>query len=261
MSKSKTKDQLLHEHELKDRTGETSINAFGSKMIIINYNNAMNITVKFENGFESTGRYDQFKKGNFRNPYDRAIDGVGYLGEGKYRTNEYRRIKRVWRDMLKRCYNKNWNAKHFSYHGCTVCEEWHNLQNFAKWYEENYYEIREEEMQLDKDILNRYPNIYSPDNCLIVPKSINTLFIRSKKARGNFPIGVSYDKSAMKFKSYCGENGRAVHLGLFNCQIEAFISHKKYKECIIKKKAKDYEHVIPKALFNAMISFTVLIDD
>ena len=40
-----------------------------------------------------------------------------------------------------------------NYLDVTVCEEWHNFQNFAKWFYENYYEISGEKMRLDKDIL------------------------------------------------------------------------------------------------------------
>ena len=43
--------------------------------------------------------------------------------------------------------------KNKTYIGCTVCEEWHNYQNFAQWHEEHYYEVPNEIMCLDKDIL------------------------------------------------------------------------------------------------------------
>lgn len=43
--------------------------------------------------------------------------------------------------MLQRCYNN----KQLSYFDCEVCDEWLCFQNFAKWYEENYYEIEGED--------------------------------------------------------------------------------------------------------------------
>ena len=62
---------------------------------------------------------------------------------------------------------------------CSVYEGWHNFQNFAKWYEDNYYEIEEEQMHLDKDILVKGNKVYSPDTCVFVPETINGLFVKS----------------------------------------------------------------------------------
>ena len=42
--------------------------------------------------------------------------------------------------MIMRVYKKEENRNQY-YKICRVCDEWHNYQNFAKWFEENYYEI------------------------------------------------------------------------------------------------------------------------
>jgi hypothetical protein len=46
-----------------DRTGEIGDNNYGSKMKIIQYNNANNIIVEFENGYKKKSRYIDFKNG------------------------------------------------------------------------------------------------------------------------------------------------------------------------------------------------------
>ena len=71
-----------------DRTGEERLNTFGSKMIIKKYRKAIDIDVYFPEYdwiFEHA-TYQTFKNGTIKCPYERKIYGVGYLGEGKYKT-------------------------------------------------------------------------------------------------------------------------------------------------------------------------------
>ena len=106
-----------------DRTGEERVNSFGSKMIIRNYRNRRDIDVYFPEynwTFEHT-RYNEFKNGEIKCPYEQRIYGVGYLGEGKYKakengknTDEYK----IWYNMLERCYDIKYQEKYPAYKGC-----------------------------------------------------------------------------------------------------------------------------------------------
>ena len=73
-----------------DRTGEKNINNFGSKMIIIRYKNRTNIDVYFPeyNWTYKNARYDHFKNGEIKCPYEKRYYGIGYIGEGKYKVRE-----------------------------------------------------------------------------------------------------------------------------------------------------------------------------
>ena len=73
-----------------DRTGEERINNFGSKMIIKEYRKYSDIDVSFPeyNWVVKHGGYGDFKKGSIKCPYEPRLYGVGYLGEGKYKTRE-----------------------------------------------------------------------------------------------------------------------------------------------------------------------------
>ena len=73
-----------------DRTGEESINNFGSKMIIKEYRNATDIDVYFPeyNWIAKNKQYHNFKNGCVKCPYERRSYGIGYLGEGKYKVRE-----------------------------------------------------------------------------------------------------------------------------------------------------------------------------
>lgn len=195
---------------------------------------------------------------------ERKFYGVGYLGEGDYtyRINGKETLTHImWRDMLKRCYSEKYHEKKPSYIGCTVDKEWHNFQVFAKWFDENYYEVEGQTINLDKDILNKGNKIYSSNNCVFVPQNINTLFISQKSKRGKYPIGVSYDKEKSKYRADCRNNGKNVNLGRYSSVEDAFNSYKVHKEKLIKEIAEQYKEHIPSTLYNAMILYKVDIND
>jgi len=156
-----------------NRIGEINKNRYGSVMKIINYKNYDNITVEFDNKFITGCSYQQFKNGSVKNLYDKSVYGVGYLGEGKYVSKEQNKKEHTkqyetWIRMLDRCYSFNYKNNFHTYIECYTCEEWHNFQNFAKWYDENIYEINNENIELDKDILFKGNKIYSPETFLII---------------------------------------------------------------------------------------------
>lgn len=242
-----------------NRIGETRLNNFGSKMTIIEYNNVHNVVVEFENGYKTIKRYKDFINGKIASPYERRLYGIGYMGEGIYKSSPSKRY-RIWADMIDRCCNIEYKNKHSSYQDCTVCESWHNFQNFAKWYDENYYEIANEQIHLDKDILVKGNKIYSPQTCCFVPERINRLFIKSGKRKGKYPIGVCYH--ANKFQASFGNiEGKSNYLGLFSTIDEAFQAYKQAKELLIKEIAEEYKDRIPEKLYQTLLNYQIEIMD
>jgi len=239
------------------RIGETKHNLYGNVMTIVEYYNKDNIIVKFNNGYTSRSTYNHFKNGTVKNPYDKQYYKVGFIGEGHYYKTNYKKTYKVWKSMLQRCYDEKYQQKRPTYRGCTVCIKWHNFQNFAKWYDENYYDVDGQRMELDKDILIKGNKIYSPETCVIVPQIINTLFIKSNAKRGEYPIGVSYNNTHNIFVA----SGKNAFLGYFNTSQEAFYSYKTYKEKIIKATADKYKDIIPQKLYEAMYQYVVEVTD
>lgn len=249
------------------RIGIVGNNTYGSKMEIVEYNKARDIMVRFidhNNTVHAT--WGQFCKGEIRNVYDKSVYGVGYIGEGEYkskingkRTPQYA----TWRSMIARCYDEKYHEKQPTYIHCSVSPEWHNFQNFAKWYDENYYEVDNQRMELDKDILIKGNKVYSSENCVFVPKNINGLFIKCNASRGDLPIGVHFHKENNKFIARCmnGTGGNRIHLGSFTSPEEAFFAYKSYKEKLIKQIAEEHKNQIPEKLYQAMIKYRVEIDD
>ena len=254
-----------------DRTGEENVNNFGSKMIISRYNNTRDIDVYFPE-YDWTINHvtygAAFKKGKIKCPYEPRVHGKGYLGENKYKASENgkkTKCYKVWQKMLQRCYD-DFKKRRPSYKDCEVCTEWHNFQNFAEWYNDNYYQIEDEVMNLDKDILVKGNKIYSPETCVFVPQNINTLFIKCDKSRGDYPIGVCYNKQNGKYIPQCNVcNSKSRHLGCFDNPEEAFQVYKQYKEKYIKEVIDSYEGIIPEPhyskLKNAIYNYKVEITD
>ena len=248
-----------------DRTGETRVNNNGEEMKIIRYANRNDIDVQFEDGtIVEHRKYKNFKKGKIKNPMTPSVYGIGYMGIGKFKsTDENGKITKchnTWKNMHERCYNPKYHEKRPTYENCTVCEEWHNYQAFAKWDNENYYEVGDERMALDKDILKKGNKVYSPETCVYVPQSINSLFTKRDNERGDLPIGVS--KNGNKFQARLSKgNGKPIHLGLYDTPEEAFQAYKQAKEQFIKEVAEKYKSQIPHELYQALMNYKVEIDD
>lgn len=255
-----------------DRTGERNINNFGSEMIITRYKTNKDIDVYFPEydwTFKNT-RYDNFKNGTISCLYEPTTYGIGYIGEGKYKIHDENgkmtKCYSTWHSMLQRCYDEKYHENHPTYIGCKVNEEFHNFQNFGYWDDENYYQIENEIMNLDKDILIKHNKIYSPETCIYVPQTINKLFVKNNKLRGNSPIGTSSSKNG-KYMTYCNildpETGKSKNkkLGTYETPEEAFKVYKEFKESYIKQVADEYKDKIPKKLYDAMYKYEVEITD
>ena len=248
-----------------NRINELAYNKQKLMMKIIKYNGNNDIDIEFENGWIARNRsYFDFKKGSIKNPYCPSVYGIGFLGEGEYSAGLNKRHTKeyvLWKNMLKRCYDNDYQEKLPTYKGCSVCKEWHNFQNFAKWFNENYYEVDDERMELDKDIFVKDNKIYSPSTCCFVPQRINKLFTKRQNKRGDLPIGLKYNKK-LKIQVSCDTgNGRRKHLGYYDTETEAFQVYKEFKENYIKQVADEYKDKIPEKLYNALYCYEVEIND
>lgn len=246
------------------RLGEERLNKCGRPMKIIEYNNQSNIKIQFDDGLILENRtYTGFKNGNIFHPYDRTVMNKGYIGIGKYKHGSL--AYTYWQGMLRRIYNEIELKKRPTYRDCSVCEEWHNFQIFGEWFDENYYEVNNELMAIDKDMLVKGNRIYSPETCLIVPQRINGLIQTNKTRRNGLPIGVQWEEDRQKYSATCTiqKNGKKTNkrIGRFNTPEEAFYAYKEFKEKYIKEVADEYKDKIPKKLYDAMYNYKVDIND
>lgn len=248
-----------------ERTGKVSVNRHGTTMKLIKYVDCKNVIVEFqdEHGYQKKTTYREFLLGKVDNPYDKTIFGIGYRGVGEYGASANdKRIYQVWQDMFRRCYGHGANDTKPCYSDCLVSEVWHNFQNFATWYQENYYNVDGQRIQIDKDILQKGNQIYSPETCILVPNEINALMVKRKRQRGDTPIGVYYNKDMGAYVAFCWTGGhQKEYLGQYSTQEDAFLAYKKRKEQYIKEIADKYKNKIPQKLYDALYAYEVEITD
>ena len=246
--------------------GKTFKNNQGLNMSIVRFNNSSDIDVQFEDGHVVEGcRLYSVQCGEIKNPYYPSVCGVGYMGVGKYIAGENNRRTReysVWIGMLTRCYSEEHQKIHKTYRGCTVAREWHNFQNFADWYNREYYDIGES-LDIDKDFKNKGNKIYSPENCLIVPSRINNIARHIKSKNYKYPIGVS--KRDNGFEARMSIGSRKVSAGTYDTPEEAFQAYKQAKEAYIQQVANEYKQKygdkFPDKVYKALMNYRVEITD
>ena len=244
-----------------ERLGEIRNNKFGTPMKIIRYGSYDDIDVEFldeHHYIKEHNTYSNFKTGGIKNPYDKTLFGVGYVGVGEHMTGfpkvgmteEYH----CWQNMLERCYCEKLKELHPAYYEIsTVCEEWHNYQNFASWHKEHRYKINER-LHLDKDILFAGNKEYSSSKCLLVPQRLNMMFMNKSNNRG-LPNGIAKYKSGYLAK-YGGKE-----LGIFSTVEEAYIEQTKKKKEAIEELANEYKNIIPKEVYDAVMAYEFRIEN
>ena len=174
---------------------------------IVNYSNSQNIEIEFiSTGFKTTTRSSHVITGKVKDKLVPTVYGVGYMGEGGYIANKMGVITSgysIWSTMLARCYCPKAQKKQPTYIGVTVCKDWHNFQNFSKWFDENHIEG----FHMDKDINQRGAEgkEYSPKNCSFVSPKDNYIEAHAKHYKVCDPTGVTYEVYNMA--EFCRENG------------------------------------------------------
>ena len=157
---------------------------------ISKYNNPRDVIIEFvATGYKVSVMDSKIILGAVKDRLLPTVHGVGFIGDGSYKSRgEGVTAKQYqsWTDMLKRCYSMSELKRRPTYNGCSVCEEWHNFQNFAKWFDDNYIEG----CQLDKDVKVEGNKIYSPSTCKFIPISANVIKARAKEFSFVSPKGI-----------------------------------------------------------------------
>lgn len=248
------------DNQLKDRTGEVSYTKYGTKATTVQYINNKDVLVEFNDDyrFQYHITYINFKNGRLTNPYDKSIYRIGFIGIGDYDSKHI--SYPAWFNMIKRCYKKQKSYDDESYDDCIVDKEWHNFQNFAKWYEENMY-VCDERLVLDKDIKLHGNRMYSKEYCMLLPEKINLLFIKEKARRGDLPMGVHFHKERDNYVAMCSVDGKTKYIGSYSNPQIAFNHYKEFKEKHIKKVLENYIGILPSDIYKAVENYKIEITD
>jgi hypothetical protein len=232
-----------------NRQGEWWVNNDGDNLLIVEYNGVNDCTIKFDDGTILYNiKYHNIISGGVKNNNRRSVFGVGYIGYGKHKASiksKHTKCYSIWKGMLQRCYYqyKDFNV---SYQDVVVCEEWHNFQNFAEWFEENYIDG----WQLDKDLLCTGYKVYSPIACCFIPQEINCLIKKQKETTGTVKV-------KDKYKSQIGKNKVHNHIGSFDSLKNANKAYKEEKKKYILNIAQQYKEQLNTNVYNKLINYEV----
>lgn len=150
----------------------------------------------------------------------KKMETIGYVdGKQKRKLNWFCPFYSTWEGMITRCYSIKFQERWPTYRGCSVSEEWLTFSVFKNWMETQDWEDK----QLDKDLLFEGNKVYSSETCVFVSGMVNTFTLDCGTSRGEWPIGVTWDKRENKFVSRCRNpfTKKTEHLGYFSCEQEA----------------------------------------
>ena len=187
----------------------------------------------------------------------RTVHGVGYVGVGRHiisvkgmRTHTYM----TWYNMMTRCYSNKVKKNRPTYKNCKVCDEWHDFQNFATWYESN--PNHGNAYQLDKDLLSKGDGFYSPETCCLLPREINSA-LTFQSPSNNRLCGTSWNKNLGKWKSEISKEGKREYLGYFDNEADAHFAYIKAKELYVRYLACKWIKYIDDHVFNALNTWSM----
>jgi len=229
----------------------------GEQVVVLEYRNALDVLVKHldEHGHIRSVRAYHLKEGRVKNPYKRTASGVGYIGHGKYKPSKgrvYSKAYKVWTDMLHRVYSEKALGKDKSYVGCSVCEEWHNFQNFAEWY---YQQPNAESsgFHLDKDLIKWGNKVYCPEACSLVPEAVNSILTGSPSCKKDLPRGVY--KKGNKYGAGISVKKKREHLGTYDTIEEARSVYEEAKRDHIKRVVDEHKDVLDPRVYENLINW------
>lgn len=178
-------------------------NTFESKnygtAVVLDYQGIENITIQFLNtGHITTSTGRNLRSGKFKDNTAPTICGVACVGEGPHKPSEGTRGKQyifptytLWNAMIHRVYDPKCHVRDNGvYEGCSVDPIWLNYQTFCEtivnvpgYQEWADYQVGVSPVQyaLDKDKKLDGNRIYSPDTCMFITVSENTLIANKSR--------------------------------------------------------------------------------
>lgn len=160
--------------------------------VITKYEGCNKVHIRFlKTGFCKTIQTGDIKRGGIKDPTYPSVYGVGFIGVGIHKTKKglaHTKAGQHWRGMLERAYCDKYHSKSPTYKNVSVCDDWHNFQVFAEWFNSNYIKG----FHLDKDIKQRgsKAKVYSPSTCLFVSAKGNAIESSVKEYKFISPSGL-----------------------------------------------------------------------
>ena len=227
----------------------------GGSVTVVEYRNAHEVIIRHNDayGHVAAVHAGQLRNGQVKNPYHSSVFGVGFIGVGEHPVSVNGKLTSAygtWKNMLRRCYDPKYQAGKPTYIGCSVHPDWHNFQNFAEWFEKQYFATC---WDLDKDLITEGNKIYSVDTCVFIPQQLNKLLTDSGNARGDLPQGVSRHRKG--YLAHLRIDGKRHSLGTHATPEEAHQAYKLAKEANVKRMAEQYKCLIDSRVYESLMRY------
>lgn len=259
------KEPVVKEKKVRTKASPTTMivgdvfgNKSGDEYEVLEILDGLMCKVKFKDwyGYECIVSRSYARSG-ISNPFRKVYSKVGYRGVGEYDSVNAQTIFTLWSNMLTRCYDERVRERALTYAECTVVDEWHNFQTFAKWclsqpqWGLGWY--------LDKDILVKGNKTYGPATCTFVPREVNNLFTLRGNDRGDCPVGVHMRKD--RYIAQVNQSGKRVCLGRFSTAEAAFACYKAAKEFDIQRHAEINKDKLSSEAYLALMNYKIEMND
>ncbi len=170
----------------------------------------------------------------------------------------------MWYEVLRRSLSNRYKRENPSYEGVSVCSEWLHLSGFKNWVlselkGQPLYDRDGCRLEVDKDLsyTGEGSKIYSPETCILLPRTVNRFLIQAKY-NDSLPVGISITS-----------RGKRLNIPAYVCRIRnpltgkerstSFSSEEEAKDYWVKEKIKickdlcDYYH-LPDEVYRMMMS-------
>jgi len=120
-----------------------------------------------------------------------------------------RRLKNIWRHMLRRChYDLDPAYQYYGGRGIKVCPAWRDFDAFYRWAVKSW----ESGLELDREDNDGW---YCPFNCRFVSKEFNNCNRGRQCNNTSGYVGVTYRKAEKSWEARIRYQRKAIHLGRF----------------------------------------------
>lgn len=152
----------------------------------------------------------------------KSICGVGYIGIGPHvqrdKNGKFTKAYRTWYTMMRNVYGNESDGT------LSVCEKWHNFQNYADWYAING--VEQPQWTMTRTVKSLTNTNYGPEHCIFVPRPIamHRVSLALHNGLGDRYKQITFLKRKNVFRAKLVINGRLINVGDFSSREDAVIA-------------------------------------
>lgn len=180
--------------------------------------------------------------------YGECPEYKGYINKTHSKNKEtnisYERSYRLWERLIQ--IDRGNEGKNAG----SLCEQWKQYENFKNWYDENFYDMGNEELEFSYKFWDVHNDIISPETSVLIPTEINKI-IRNliRSAETGLMLNVNVQKNLYTIRMF-GES-----IASSNNKEEIY----EIRRAIFKRQmiefAEKYKGKIPDKMYARLLNF------